>query len=250
MFAVFFRKCSRMNRSLRTLVPILVLALTNCAPTIQGEMDVTTGSLTYEESAFPAPSVTVALPLVQLVGPLGATDCGLAGPHQRGAPWRGALDEDRTTTISLPSAYARRNTLPTIRYQCRVVSAAFPNGHIVVRDVDYIELPLEPAARESRFAAQRERRRAGCAVRPEVMREFGLSCDIEQLQYIPERSIQPLIVHIGELDERAPGRWANLRARVAEQCRAVPHGPLCSDLENGTWEVMEAVDLGRMSGSH
>lgn len=247
------------SRWIAALITI-VLSQLSCAPALRselhGEIDVATGFLTYADYiSWPGSPIPVTLPLVMIVGPPGATACGLSAPsssfrgqlggHPR-APWQGTLDGDRSVTIALPSSYQRRrgeSYQSSIAYQCRVISPEWPQGRVVTRVVRDVEFPIDTAERERRFAVQIEQRNRRCAEEPDTMRTFGISCDPSRFEYIPERRMQPFIVHIGDAGAAGAARWDRLRERIAARCEGDPYGLFCSMLTDGTWEVIKAADL-------
>lgn len=232
----------------RSLLFCIALAVAGCA-NITGERDVLAGHMLRHQpyAAFPQPSPPEVLPLVMIVGPPGATDCW-AVRTPTGEPWSGAVDQDRTVTVALmPSRDAVAQ-----RYECQIRP---PDGSraLVERYVSYVEFPLDPDERQRRHADQIERRRQLCESDAEMTRQFGLSCDLSKLVYEPARRLQPLIIHVGAIDSLARQRWRQLRERLETRCatgstgfvqQATRNDSLCSYLTDGTWEALEAADLG------
>lgn len=223
---------------------------------ISGERDVLEGHMVRNQpyEGFPQPSPGQALPLVMIVGPPGATECWSAQLPEA-PPWRGTVDQDRTVTVATPPL-AQGETIRS--YECAVRDAGDSRPHVVTRHVQSVDLPLDPELRQRRHAEQIERRRELCQRDPASARRFGLSCDLGALQYEPERRLHPLIVHVGAPDSRARQRWDELRERLDARCnladasfveRATRDDTLCELLTDGTWEALEAADLGAAAPS-
>lgn len=222
------------KRISRTLAVFAVGVLSGC---VSGEVDVAAGGLHVQQPSFPMPYST-GLQLVMIVGPPGTTDCTASNPVL-GAPWRGAVDSGRSVTVT-PSPESGVAT-----YKCRVVSAEFPEGRDIIRQVLDVELPIEPHLRERRLVAQREHRRTWCSEREFAASAAGVDCNnIDAMPYEPQQRLQPYIVHVGEPDSEAHARWNRLRERVVERCRTGADSISCHFLTDGTWEALEARDLG------
>lgn len=232
-----------------SLFVCIALGVVGCA-NITGERDILAGHMVYSQpyATFPQPNPPVALPLVMIVGPPGATSCW-AARVPAGAPWSGAVDQDRTVTVALmPSRDAIAQ-----RYECQVRPPDGSRAHLETRYVPYVEFPLDPTERQRRHAEQMERRRHLCESDAEMTRQYGLSCDLSKLEYEPARRLQPLIVHVGAIDSLAHERWRRLRERLETRCAAGSTGfvqqatrndSLCSYLTDGTWEALEGADIG------
>lgn len=205
---MFHRAPHNGTRAVKLLVLAAVAtALAACASTaVQGEADIESGSMfALSNENWPNGGARYTYPLVMIVGPPGATTCGLTEPHRSGVPWMGNVDVNRTVTVGLPSIYDRRQYRTTVRYQCSVRSPEHPEGRVVVRDVP--EVRVEDSYGRTHFTRQ------------------------------------PVIVHVGEPDAGARQRWTRLRESVTAGCRANGARGLCN-MSGRAWQAMEEADLG------
>lgn len=223
---------------------MLALAILTAACTTIPEIDPIAGSVEVSSfEAFPAP-YSYGMQVVTLVGPPGATHCGLLRPHTFGAKWSGRVDADGAVSILLPPRGMNRQS-PYITYQCRIVTPEAPRGVFVQRMVRDISLPINAGLR-ARFLEQfREAHRNGCPPEP-LEHSSALPCGVARDGFGATFLFQPYIIHMGDgIDrEAAHERWTDLHRSVQERCRVDPN-TRCSYLDDATWSFIEAADINQ-----